>query len=179
MAKLTQWQRDRVRAKIMSETFAPRGVALKKREAALAVRVIVDRYGRNAFARFDAVPAGWLTTSNKIRVRRGTSYHYLVLEEARALPHELVVNNVELDERPALAARMDDLLKAQAQLYQDREKLSNDLKSALAVADVFTRLVLIGVQRLAQSREERLELGPGHHALLTGLAAFADLDDVC
>lgn len=132
MPRLTQWQRDRVVNGILKDTFEARARALVKREAALAVRVILDRYGRDAFDRFDAVPPGWLTTSKRFLVGRGTANHYLNLEEARPLPHELAMGHFGLDDRPRLAARFDDLVAAQKQLSRYREQLQWDVRNALA-----------------------------------------------
>jgi hypothetical protein len=132
MAKLTLIQRAAIVKNILDETFAARRKAIQKRKHALAVKIILAKYGKDAFAKFDAVPVGWLTTANQFLVRYNNRSHYVVLEEARALPSELVVGNMELEEDyPILMREHLALREAQERLSQDSQQLQIEIANTL------------------------------------------------
>jgi len=131
MAKLLEWQKDRVLKLMDEDTFNDRRARLTCLERALALAVILERYGRDALARFDAVPAGWLPVFKELNVGYGNHRRLVRLEEARALPAELYHRGtVELSDR--LGRRLVNLDDAEGQLHRDREALLSQVKKALA-----------------------------------------------
>lgn len=131
MAKLTLTQRDAIVSAILQDTFNGRQIALKKREHALAVKIIIDKYGKDAFAQFDAVPTGWLTTANQFLIRHHGNTRWLCLEEARALPHELTIGRYELEEHPKLLREYEGMLTECSRLSMERQQLQTDTAAAL------------------------------------------------
>ena len=128
MAKLADYQRDKIRNAIMTETFADRAKELKKREAALATKVILDRYGPTAFEQFAAIPEGWLPTLKQVQVSTPANSRQLALEEARTLPAELYK---PIEVRPHLVRQVVRLDMDADALRTDRETLNSKLRGAL------------------------------------------------
>jgi len=130
MARLADYQRDKVRSAIMSETFEARGKELKKREAALATKVILDRYGQDAFARFAEVPVGWLPMASYVNVAFGNHRRTLHFEESRALPADAYQRGtLELSER--LGRQLVKLDEDEQRFAEDRGQLADRLRRAL------------------------------------------------
>lgn len=131
MAKLTLTQRETIRRGILKNTFEARRDDLIRRERALATEVILRRYGRDAFARFDALPSGWLPTLKRFGVSYPNHKRSLELAEARSLPAEMY-HGAAYELNDALGAKLVALDDAELQLARDREQLDEDVRRTLA-----------------------------------------------
>ncbi len=66
MTRLTKVMRETITSHIIEKTRPAHEVALRAREAALAVRLLRHRYGTDVFERCRALPEGWLTVHKQI-----------------------------------------------------------------------------------------------------------------
>lgn len=130
MPRLADYQRDKVRNAILTETFEARKRELVKREAALATKVILDKYGQDAFTRFAEVPAGWLPMTSYVNVAFGNHRRTLHFEESRSLPADAYQRGtLELSER--LGRQLVKLDEDEQRLAEDRNHLADRLRRAL------------------------------------------------
>ena len=130
MPKLLVSTRDYLERKLLDDAFQPLQGKLKKRERALATKVILTRYGKDAFAKFAAVPVGWLPTGKTFYVRYDGVSRGLTLDEARALPAELTHGVHELSD--ALGRELTAIVAEGRRLDMEREKLRCEVRAALA-----------------------------------------------
>lgn len=66
MTKMTRTMRDAITTRILDRIRLPREVALRRRENALATRLVSSRYGDDVFGRCHALPDGWLPLCKQI-----------------------------------------------------------------------------------------------------------------
>jgi hypothetical protein len=134
--KLTYGDKRSIKARVLTDTFELRTSQLVKRRQALAVRVILKRYGKDAFKRFAAVPAGWLMPVSRFLVKphnagNRSTFEYLHLGETRPMPAELYLcDAIELD--PQLTSELQEICEAELALRRDREQLEVEIVGVLA-----------------------------------------------
>lgn len=131
MTRLSRDDREFIHAGFLKEAFTARQTAINKRELALATKVLIHRYGDDAFARFAALPEGWLPMVEIIGVRFEDLTWRLRLAEARPLPTEVYQGgNYEL--MPPLGRELKAIRVEHDRLHTERDALYKDIRAALA-----------------------------------------------
>lgn len=171
MTRLTNQQRDQIRAGIVDETFRSRSLRLRQREHALAVRMLRERYGDDLFERIAKLPNGWLPTTNRVRFEGSPlGPSHLMLMEYAPLPAETSWSGTRLTPSDALIAESDALVLAREQMHDEREQLNSVIRSALAS--------MTTVEQLADRWPEGYRhLPTSTHAVASGLPALR-IEDV-
>jgi len=163
MTKLTNWMREGITKKVMIHRFREQADALVTDYAVLAADVYVDIYSEIERKRMDALPEGWLPTSEGVYVQfgeGGRNYHRLNFDgdlysagSRYASPRKDRMKRRVLakhdgsrcmkvyDDQHELARRASDLRDRESEISKAADAAQRQIEAALRSASTIKRLV--------------------------------------
>lgn len=140
---LTQGHRHKILERILNHAFGERKKKIQEKEYKLADQAYKKLYSEELRKKMEALPEGFLSTTQSIQINLGGQWHYLAFrnEERRRAAQDYNLRRLDIPVGDALGAEIYDWLRDEKQLKEEQEAALNNARAVLKSATTLKSLL--------------------------------------